>query len=252
MSTFVRAYANIANEMPQARYTPEEAAQIKEEVVHYEAIRDSVRLASGDYLDLKGFEPDMRQLLDTYIDAGKSTQVASFEDMGLVDLLAEKGTDALPGIPAGGDEKAVTSTIELNIRKVITDEQPTNPDYYGKMSESLDRLIARNREDASGYKSYLEALISLAKDVKAGSNKDYPPSIAGSKAKQALYDNLERDEDLALKVHQAVLDSRKAKWFGNTVKESKIRYAIGEVLKGQEGLVEETFEIVKSQPEYRY
>ena len=252
VSTFVRAYASIANEMPQVGYTSQETLAIKKDAVHYQAVKDAVRLAASDQQDLKSYEPDMRQLLDTYIDAGKSERVASFEEMGLVDLLVQKGEGALNGLPGGGDEKAVAATIELNIRKVITDEQPTNPEYYGKMSESLDRLIAKNREDASDYKSYLHALISLAKDVKAGGNKNYPPSIASSRAKQALYDNLERDEGLALGIHQAVLDSRKAKWFGNAVKENKIRYALGEVLKGQEGLVEETFEIVKNQPEYRY
>ena len=210
-----------------------------------------MRLASDDYLDTRDYEPDMRQLLDTYIDAGKSEQVAVFEEMGLVDLLAQKGTDALKHLPAGGDEKAVTATIELNIRKVITDEQPTNPEYYGKMSESLDSLITRSKKEALEYKTYLQKLISLAKDVKAGGSKTYPPAIADSKAKQALYDNLDHDEDLAIAVHNAVEDSRKAKWLGNTVKESQIRYAIGDALKGQEELVEQTFEIVKNQPEYR-
>ena len=251
VSTFVRAYASIANEMPRAGYTAEEATAIKKDAVHYQAVKDIVRLAADDRLDLKVYEPDMRQLLDTYIDAGNSEQVASFEQMGLVDLLAQKGEDALKGLPAGGDDKAVSATIELNIRKVITDEQPTNPEYYAKMSESLERLITRNREDASDYKTYLYDLISLAKEVKAGNDENYPPSIANSKAKQALYDNLERDEELALSVHQAVEGSRKAKWLGNIVKENQIKYAIGEALQGQEGLVEETFEIVKSQPEYR-
>lgn len=250
VSSFVRAYAGIANEMVQAGYTREQATEIKTEAAHYEAVKDSVRLASGDYLDLKGYEPGMRQLLDTYVSADESERVASFEETGLVDLLAEKGEEALASLPTHDDE-AVSATIELNIRKVITDEQPTNPEYYGKMSESLDRLIDRSREKAADYRAYLRALISLAREVKTGSDKDYPPSIAGSRARQALYDNLDSDEDLALSVHRAVEGSRRAKWRGNAVKESRIRYAIGEALSGQAELTEQTFEIVKSQPEYR-
>ncbi len=251
VSTFVRAYASIANEMPQVGYTSQATSAIKKDAVHYQAVKDAMRLAASDQQDLKSYEPDMRQLLDTYIDAGKSEQVASFEEVGLVNLLVQKGEDALNGLPGGGDEKAAAATIELNIRKVITDEQPTNPEYYAKMSESLDRLITKNRENASDYRSYLQALIALARDVKAGDNKGYPSSVADSKAKRALYDNLEHNENLALAVHQAVEGSRKAKWLGNVVKESRIRYAIGEALKDREELAEQTFEIVKSQPEYR-
>ena len=35
-------------------------------------VREEVKLASGDYVDMKLFEPAMRHLLDTYIRAGKA------------------------------------------------------------------------------------------------------------------------------------------------------------------------------------
>jgi type I restriction enzyme R subunit len=34
-------------------------------VRHFEQVREEVKLASGDYLDMKMFEPAMRHLLDT-------------------------------------------------------------------------------------------------------------------------------------------------------------------------------------------
>ena len=36
----------------------------KPEVTHYENVRQEIKLASGDYVDLKVYEPDMRHLLD--------------------------------------------------------------------------------------------------------------------------------------------------------------------------------------------
>ncbi len=53
-----------------------------------------------------------------------------------------------------------------------------------------------------------------------------------------------------LDVHRAVMDSRRAKWLGSAMKENKIRYAIKELLDGEDGLTDETFDIVKSQHEY--
>ena len=65
VATLIRAYASIASELPEAGYKPDEIEKIKNEVDHYSKVRDEVRLASGDYIDLKAYEPAMRHLIDT-------------------------------------------------------------------------------------------------------------------------------------------------------------------------------------------
>ena len=45
--------------------TRQQITKIKNEVDHYSKVRDEVRLASGDYIDLKAYEPAMRHLIDT-------------------------------------------------------------------------------------------------------------------------------------------------------------------------------------------
>ena len=67
--------------MAEAGYTPTEIEQIKAEVDHYEKVRDEVKLASGDYIDLKMYEPAMRHLIDTYIRAEESEKISAFDDM---------------------------------------------------------------------------------------------------------------------------------------------------------------------------
>ena len=57
VAAFLRAYANLANEMIEAGYTEAERQTIRDEVGHYEKVRQEVKLASGDYVDLKVFEP---------------------------------------------------------------------------------------------------------------------------------------------------------------------------------------------------
>lgn len=47
-ASLMRAYANIANEMPEAGYTPQEIAHIQQEVKYYENARREVKLASGE------------------------------------------------------------------------------------------------------------------------------------------------------------------------------------------------------------
>ena len=157
MAALVRAYANLANEMAEAGYTPAEIAAIKAEVDHYEKVRNEVKLASGDDIDLKQYEPAMRHLIDTYIRAEESEKISAFDDLSLVQLIVERGADAIDALPEGHpkNEEAVAETIENNVRRLIIDEQPINPKYYEKMSELLDALIAQRRQGALDYQKYL-------------------------------------------------------------------------------------------------
>src|ERR687897_3831670 len=100
--------------MGDAGYSQAEAEEIKNEVDHYEKVREEVKLASGDYVDLKMFEPAMRHLLDTYIRAEESEKLSAFDDLTLVQLIVERGEAALGSLPKGLREnrEAMAETIE--------------------------------------------------------------------------------------------------------------------------------------------
>jgi len=83
----------------EAGYSPKEISALQEEVDHYGKVRDEVKLASGDYIDLKMYEPAMRHLIDTYIRAEESEKISAFDDLSLIDLIVERGADAI-GSPA--------------------------------------------------------------------------------------------------------------------------------------------------------
>ena len=131
---------------------------------HYEKARKEVKLNSGDYVDMKMFEPAMRHLLDAYIRAEESEQVSMFNDMTLVQLIVRDGEDAVNALPESmrEDKEAVSSTIENNVRRLIIDETPVNPKYYEKMSRLLDDLIRQRKQEALEYKEYLARMVELA------------------------------------------------------------------------------------------
>ncbi len=249
--SLIRAYADLASEMAEAGYTPAQTDKIKQEVDHYEKVRSEVKMASGDYIDLKMYEPAMRHLIDTYITAYESEKISAFDDLNLVQLLVERGVDAVQELPKGIREskEAVAETIENNLRKVIIDEQPINPKYYEKMSELLDSLIQQRRDAALDYEQYLAKLVALAKQVKMpDGSADYPKTL-NTGAKRALYDNLNKNEPLALAVDYAVMSSKKDGWSGHKVKEKEVRNAIKHVLY-DDHLTDSIFELVKNQHDY--
>src|SRR5690606_38498978 len=252
VGSLMRAYANLANEMAEAGYTEAETQAIKAEVEHYVSVRDEVKLASGDYIDLKMYEPAMRHLMDNYIRAEDSETLSSFDDMSLVDLLVNRGAEALDDLPSGirNSQEAMAETIENNVRRVIVDMMAVNPAHYQKMSELLDALIQARKQQAQDYKDYLDQITALARQVKnPGEDAHYPEAIY-SDARRALYDNLDRDEALAVQIDEAIRAVKKDGWRGNRFKEREVRYAIASVLRDHPDLIDEIFEIAKNQRDY--
>jgi len=243
---FLRAYANLANEMAEAEYTDAEAQEIKAEVDHYEKVRMEVKLASGDYVDMKMYEPAMRHLLDTYIRAEESEKVSALDDMTLVQLVVERGENAVDALPAGirQNPEAMAETIENNVRRLIIDEMAVNPKYYEKMSELLDALILQRKKEALDYKVYLARIVELTKRVsKPESQSSYPATI-NSPARRALYDNLDQNEQLAVQIDTAIRAVKKADFRGNRFKEREVRNAIKSVLGDHDDRAGRIFNIV--------
>jgi len=252
-ASLIRAYANIANELPEAGYSDAEIAKIKAEVDHYEKVRSEVKLASGDYIDLKMYEPAMRHLIDTYIRAEESRKISAFDDLTLVELIVERGADAVDELPESiaSNDTAVAETIENNLRRLIIDEHPINPKYYEKMSLLLDTLIQERKAQAQDYEVYLHELVELtrrAADPSGASGVAYPTTL-NTAAKRALYENLDQDEALALALDGDIRDTRKDDWRGHVIKEREVRYAIQEYIE-DDAEVERIFELVKNQREY--
>ncbi len=271
-AAFLRAYANLANEMREAGYSDAEVQEIKAEVNHYEKVRKEVKLASGDYIDMKMYEPAMRHLLDTYIRAEESEKLLAFDDLTLVQLIVKRGEKAFDVLPEGirNDPEAVAETIENNVRRLIIDETAVNPRYYGKMSGLLDALILQRKQEAVDYKAYLARIVELARKVSSPETGTSYPSSINSGALRSFFDNLqgaavsiERPlmrystepavdvlEAKALNLDRAIRDVKKADWRGNKFKEREVRNAIRSELGDDEGLVDAIFEIVKAQSDY--
>jgi type I restriction enzyme R subunit len=254
VAKLLRAYANLANEMEQAAYSVTEAEKIKQEVIYFEKVRDEIKLASGDLLEMKRFEPAMRHLLDMYIRADDSEVLMDFEELGLIDLVVNNNGEGLDSLPEGlrNNEEAMAEAIENNVRKTIVDENPVNPKYFDKMSSLLNEIIKLRREKALNYQEYLEQIRELAKKVvnPSGNNKSSYPDSVDSAAKQALYDNFGNDELLTTKIDTAVRFTKKADWVGDRFKEREIANAIREKTKGYDLNIIDVMELVKAQKEY--
>jgi type I restriction enzyme R subunit len=242
----------IANEMGRQATPRRRPIRVIKPCDHYTKVRDEIKQASGDYIDLKAYEPGMRQLIDMYISADASKKISAFDDLSLGGpdggRAARKRLDKLPdGIRK--NKSATAETIENNVRRVIIEERPTNPKYFDSMAALLEQLILERRKQHLEYASYLRRMMELAKQVKQPEASTSYPQTHDTRAKRALYDNLNGDAELSLALDHTVRTIKKDNWRGHPMKEREVRNAITKVLPSTCD-VDAIFELIKSQHEY--
>ena len=248
---FIRSYANIADEMEEAGYSEKDMDNIKNELDHYLRLLEVIKQASGETLDLKTYEADMRHLIDTYIQADESKTISPFGDMPLLDVIVKYGiADAINGLPDGikGNQGAVAETIENNVRNKITKEHLIDPAFFDEMSKLLDEIIKKRRTNGISYKEYLKQIAALVQQVNEGKSEETPEVLA-TIAQRALYNNLEKNEDLAIQIDNVVKQTKRDGWRGNLPKEREIKKGLLDILKDEEK-VEAIFKVITEQKEY--
>lgn len=244
-AALVRAYASIADELEGADYSEADIVRIKQKLKDYLDLREIIRSASNEKLDLKAYEADMRHLIDTYIEADAPRKISPFENMSLLELIARTGiAHAIDNLPNGvkGNKQAVAETIENNVRSKIIKEHLNDPAYYEKMSALLDEIIAARRAKAMEYEEYLKKIAELAKKVAAGQADDTPEQV-NTPARRALYNNLNQNAELALKIDETVKQTRPDSWRGVHTREQVIKAALYGILQDMEE-VERIFLII--------
>jgi type I restriction enzyme, R subunit len=259
-ASLLRSYASIADELEGAGYSEDDIARIKATLDTYVDIRESVRNASGEKLDLKAYEADMRHLIDTYIEASEPRTISPFENMPLLELITNLGIDqAIATLPDNlkKNQSAVAETIENNVRSKIIKDHLNDPAFYSKMSALLDEIIADRKARAIEYEAYLNKIAALAKMVDAGYDADTPAELK-TLGLRALYNNLvagdnalapEAALEQALAIDAAVKQQRPDDWRGFQAREQVIKRAIYDIV-GDVDETERIFLIVAQQPDY--
>lgn len=247
----IRAYANIADEMVQAGYDDSEIEEVKGEINHFLKLREEIRKASGETLDLKTYEADMRYLIDNYVQAEDPRTISPFGDLSLIELIVESGiADAINSLPEGirSNKEAIAETIINNVRQKIIRDHLIDPAFFEEISKLLDEVVKERNAKAIEYEEYLKRVAEIAKMAHAGKD-DSTPTGLDTPGKRALYNNLGKDEATAIALHNQILASRPDDWKGNEIKERIIKGKLDEILNDAKE-VERIFLIIREQDEY--
>lgn len=252
----IRSYANVKADLEDI-YTTKEITRIEERVAAYLNLREIVRRASNEVIDLKAYEADMRHLIDTYIQANDSVVISQFAEMPLLWIIQNAGIEAaIEAMPNGirSNRQAVAETIENNVRSNIIRDHLIDPAYFEEMSFLLNALIVKRRNKAIEYNEYLRQMALLANRVDRKDRSDVPPNIK-TDAQNVLYNNLGKNEQLALEIDEMVQNNKNDNFRGDEVKERLLMGYIYKLLKSKGLLhsdeeVMRIYKIIENQAEY--
>jgi type I restriction enzyme R subunit len=268
VATLVRAFADIAQHLDEAGYSDADAAKLQKEVEFYSEIRSAIKKHSGEELDIKPYEADMRHLLNTYVQADPAADLGNLDSLPLTELIVETGIH--DAIARKLNEKgklsrnAIAEAIINNVRKTIIRGQLTDPRFYNEMSKLLNELIQQNRADAVAYEAFLKRAEDLVKTIIRRGSGNHPAILDGYSGAIVLFNNLAdvpatvfqcpSDETeratLALELDRAMRESAPAGWKGDPNREIQVLNALYPIMARDREATQAVFDIIKNQPAY--
>jgi type I restriction enzyme R subunit len=267
--TLLRAYAVIVRNLAEAGYSGAEIATLQNETQFYADTRAAIKKHSGEELDIKPYEADMRHLINTYIQADPATDLGNLSSLSLTELIIETGIhDAIARkLNEKGklSKNAIAEGIINNVRKTIIRNQLTDPRFYDQMSKLLDDLILQKRNDTLAYEEFLRRAEDLVKRMAGKQPAAGIPAVLHGKLEAiVLFNNLASiasttfqcptdDDDkarLALEIDLIMREQAPAGWKGDDTREKQVLNALFPIMVRDRVATQAIFDIVKNQPGY--
>ena len=268
VALFLRCYADLAQNLSEAGYSDADVAALIRETDFHSEVRSAIKKHSGEELDIKPFEADMRHLINTYIQADPAADLGNLSSLSLTELIIQTGIhDAIAKkLNAKGklSRNSIAEGIINNVRKTIIRDQLTDPKFYDRMSKLLDDLIQQKRDDTKSYEAFLAKAEALVKQMGGSGGGKHPPALNGRQEAIVLYNNLDAlpattfvcpSDDaakakLALDLDRVMRENAPAGWKGDDTREKQVLNALFPVMSRDRGATQAIFDIIKNQPGY--
>ncbi len=277
VAIYLRAFAAITQDLTEAGYSDVEGDTLRRETEFYAEVRSAIKHYSGEELDIKPYEADMRHLINTYIQAEPAQALGELGELSLTDLIIKTGIhDAIAHkLNEKGrlSKNAIAETIVNNVRKTIIRDRLTDPRFYEQMSKLLDDLIQQSRDDAEAYEKFLrdaEALVKKLYEKQSDGNE--PIVLYGNANALAIYRNLpdilpdgtfpenigqekvadyvDRMALLALRIDRIMHERAPAGWRGDEAKERTVQNFLYPLTGRNREATLRLFELLKDRPGY--
>jgi type I restriction enzyme R subunit len=159
------------DEMTLSRY--------KADLRKFQSLKVSVKFRYAEAIDYRDYEPKIKKLLDTHIQANEVVQlnkpVNIFDDDSFLEVKEGQG---VYGAPKSTGSKA--DTIAHATKKVTTEKMDEDPAFYEKFSKLIQQAIEDFRAKRISDLDYLNKVVDIRYKVVGKVHDDIPDKLSGN------------------------------------------------------------------------
>ncbi len=166
--------------------TPDEKLmQYKNALKQFHNLKASVKLRYAETIDYRDYEPKIKKLLDTHIQANQVIQlnepVNIFDDKMFWQVKEEQGVYSTKTTASRAD------AIAHAVKKVITEKMEEDPAFYENFSKLIQQAIDAYRAKRIPDMEYLKKVTEIRGKVVTREHDDIPARLNKNEDAQAFY-----------------------------------------------------------------
>lgn len=158
----------------------------KTDLRKFHSLKKSVKLRYAEAVDYKEYEPKIKKLLDTHIQANEVVQlnepVNIFDDETFNQVKEEQGVYQTKQSTASRADMIAHAT-----KKVITEKMDEDPAFYEKFSKLIQQAIEDFRAKRVSDMEYLNRVVNIRDKVVGKVHDDVPDTLADNEDAMAYY-----------------------------------------------------------------
>lgn len=154
-------------------------SRYKADLRKFQSLKASVKIRYAETIDYRDYEPKIKKLLDTYIEASEVVQlnepVNIFDDKMFNQVKEEQGVYQTRKTTA-----SKADTIAHATKKVITEKMDEDPAFYEKFSKLIQQAIEDFRAKRLSDLDYLNKVVEIRNKVVGKVHDDIPDNFSGN------------------------------------------------------------------------
>jgi len=158
----------------------------KADLRKFQSLKASVKLRYAEAIDYRDYEPKIKKLLDTHIQANEVVQlnepVNIFDDKMFNQVKEEQGVYQTRKTTA-----SKADTIAHATKKVITENMDEDPAFYEKFSKLIQQAIEDFRAKRISDLDYLNKVVDIRNKVVGKVHDDIPDTLSGNEDAMAYF-----------------------------------------------------------------
>ncbi|MCZ7590959.1 MAG: type I restriction endonuclease subunit R [Kiritimatiellae bacterium] len=161
-------------------------SRYKADLQKFQSLKASVKLRYAEAIDYRDYEPKIKKLLDTHIQASEVVQlnepVNIFDDKMFNQVKEEQGVYQTKKTTA-----SKADTIAHATKKVITEKMDEDPAFYEKFSKLIQQAIEDFRAKRISDLDYLNKVVDIRNKVVGKVHDDIPDKLSGNEDAMAYF-----------------------------------------------------------------